>query len=160
MAPQPTDQAVPQPTALDPNQKKMFDLIIKQAMGFLLKDENAKAIVAKAQAGDPKQAVAEAVTPLLTGIYGAANGANAKLSTVTLLAAGIEIIGVLAKMLEAADILTEQEIPAFCADVAKMAVAAHNERVQQKGGSDAQQPAAPTTPPTGMVGAQPEGAPA
>ena len=74
---------------------------------------------------------------------------------VTVLAAGIQIVAYMAKMREAADILTEEEIPAFCADVAKIAVAQHNAKVQGGG--------APAQPGGGMTGMaapqqQPQGA--
>ena len=162
-----TNDAVPQPTALDPEQKKHFDLIVRQAMSFLLEDENAQHIVKKAETGDPKTAVVEAVAPLLTQIHQMASVAGAKVQMVTLLAAGIQIIAVLAKLLEAADILTEDQIPAFCADVAKLAVAQHNAKVGKPQAKPAggmtgmaapqeQQPPQPA-PQGGMMGQPPQG---
>lgn len=138
------ENTLPKPTALDPEQEKARKLMVRQAMTFLLEDEHANHIVAKAKAGDPKTAVVEAVTPLLQQIYQMASVAGAKVEMTTILAAGIEIISVLAKMLEAADILTEEQIPAFCADVAKIAVAQHNAKAQGGG--------APVKPGGGMTG--------
>lgn len=145
-----------QPQAMEPTQKKAMDLMVRQAMSFLLKDEAAQHIVKKAQAGDPKAAVVEAVTPLLTQIHQMASVAGANVEMVTVLAAGIQIVAALAKMLEAAGVLTEDQIPAFCADVAKIAVAQHNAKVgkpqaQPAGGMAGMQAPAPQ-------GAQPQGA--
>lgn len=146
---------MPNEQAMAPDQKKAMDLMVRQAMTFLLEDEHANHIVAKAKAGDPKTAVVEAVTPLLQQIHQMASVAGAKVEMVTVLAAGIQIVAYMAKMLEAADILTEEQIPAFCADVAKIAVAQHNAKVQGGG--------APAQPGGGMTGMaapqqQPQGA--
>ena len=135
---------------IDPAQKKAMELMVRQGMSFLLQDDNANHIVMKAKAGDPKAAVLEAVTPLLEQIYQMASVAGAKVDMVTVLAAGIQIIAGLAKMLEAADILTEDQIPAFCADVAKEAVNKHNVKVYQAGQKK----------PPGMMGAKPPMQPA
>lgn len=136
--------------ALDPVQQKAKDLMVRQAMSFLLKDEHAQHIIAKAKAGDPKAAVIEAMTPLLQNIHQMASVAGAKVEMVTVLVAGIEITAALAKMLEVAGVMTEQEIPAFCVDVAKEAVAQHNAKVQS-----GQQPPQPGG---GMAGvSQPQG---
>lgn len=138
-----------QPTPLDPAQSKARDLMVKQAMRFLLDDQTAQHIVTKAQAGEPKAAVVDAVAPLLRNIYEVASASGAKIEMVTLLAAGIEIVAVLAKMLETTGVLTEDQIPAFCADVAKDAVAQHNAKVE--GGAQPK-------PGGGMAGlAQPQG---
>jgi hypothetical protein len=146
------ENQVPQPTALDPQQKQAFDLMVKQAMAFLLKDEHALHIVAKAKAGDPREAVVEAVAPLLRDQFQMASLAGAKVEMVTLLAAGIQIIAVLAKMLEAAGILTEQQIPSFAADVAKMAVEQHNQGVSapKQGGMAGPQEAPQEQPQPGV----------
>lgn len=140
--------------ALAPDQKKAMDLMVRQAMTFLLQDEHANHIVAKAKATDPKTAVVEAVTPLLTQIHQMASVAGAKVEMVTVLAAGIQIIAYMAKMLEAADILTEDQIPAFSAEVAKIAVDQHNAKVQ--GGAPIKSGGGMTGM-TGMAAPQPQG---
>ncbi len=152
----PVDAAAQQLTEAEVKQMQM---VVKQALGVLLEDDNAKFIVDKAKQGDPKTVVVEAVAPLLQNIYGAADAAGTKVNMVVVLAAGIQIIAVLAKMLEAGDILTEDQIPSFCADVSKMAVAQHNQKAQTMGGqTPAGMPAAPSAPGGMMNAAPPQGA--
>lgn len=129
MATAPNQPNIGTPTSLDPTQKKAMELMVKQAMSFLLRDDNAQYIVTRAKAEEPQTAVVEAITPLLGDIYNMASLAGVKVEQVTLLAAGIQIIAVLAKMLEAAGVITEEEIPQFCADVARRAVDKQNAKV-------------------------------
>jgi hypothetical protein len=145
-----------QAQGLDPTQQKAMQIMVKQAMSLLLKDETAKHIVAKAQSADPKHTVLEAVVPLLTQIYQMAQVAGAKVEMVTLLAAGIQVIAVMAKMLEAAGVITEQEVPAFCADVAKMAVDQHNLGVSKQAPTAPQGQQPQQSPGGGMMGAAPQ----
>lgn len=120
----------PKPGQLTPQQVQQMQLIVKQALSHLLEGDNAKFLVTKAESGDPKAAVVEAVSPVLKTIYATAREAGAKVDMVVVLAAGIQIIAVLAKMLESQGLLTEDQIPAFCADVSKLAVAQHNAQAQ------------------------------
>lgn len=151
-----------QKQGLDPTQTKAKDLMVKQAMSLLLREDTAEHIVNKAKNGDPKAAVVDAVVPLLTQIHQMASVAGAKVEMVTVLVAGIEIVAVMAKMLEAAEVLTEEEIPNFCADAAKEAVERHNAQVVK----GAMRSRTAATPPQGeqlaggMMGApvQPQGA--
>lgn len=145
----------PQGQPLTAEQQQGYDLIVKQALGFLLDDNHARLLVQKAQSGDPRQVIADAVGPLLQQIYGAAKQAGANVDMVTLLAAGINVITVLAQMLSVAGIIQEADIPKFCKGVAEMAITQHNSTVQQQGQGG--QGAAPQ-PGFGMVaGAAPEG---
>lgn len=147
--------AAPQQAAgLDPNQQKAMQLMLRQGMAFLTESDHANAIVTNAEHGDPKQAVANAVVPLLQTLDHAARQAGVNISMVTTLAVGIQLIGVLAKMLESVKLLTEQQIPGFCADVAKMCVAKHNASVQ--GGAQGPSAAGPTPAPQpgGMMAPQ------
>ncbi len=120
-----------QPTTLNPQQVKQMQMIVKQSLEQLLDDQNAEFIVKKAKAGDPKAAVLEAVAPVIKAIYVTAEEAGAKVDMVVVLSAGIQVIAMMAKMLESQGILKEADIPAFSADVSKMAVAAHNAEIPQ-----------------------------
>lgn len=119
---------------LSPPQRQAFDLVVQQALGLLLQGTTARHIVQKAAAGDPEQAVVDAVAPLLQRIYATARAAGAQLDTVTLLAAGINIVAVVADMLAQAGILRRADIPAFCRSVAQMAVQQHNRQAGQGAG--------------------------
>lgn len=145
---------------LTAEQTKAMQLIVKQALSELLQDDTAAMLVKNAQSGDPKAAVVRMVSPILNSIYATATEAGAKVDMVTVLAAGIVIIGTLAEMLVQADVLQEPEIPQFCAEVAKMAVDEHNSSLQD--GSMPPDAAGGGAPPAGgMIGAAPtQGAPA
>lgn len=137
---------------LNPEQQKAKDLIVRQAMTHIVggQGDNAQAIVTKAQAGDPQDAVLDAVAPLLQSIYDTAQKAGAQVDMLTMLVAGIEIIGNLAEMLAKAKIIPDDErsIASFAAEAAKKAVLEHNQRVQEGG---QQQPQAAPQPPGGML---------
>lgn len=149
---QPTQQ---QTQGLDPQQQKAKDLVVRQAMTHIVGGDgsNADAIVTKAQSGDPQEAVLDAVAPLLQAIYDSAQKAGAQVDMLTMMVAGIEVIGNLAEMLASAKIIPgdEKSIASFAAEVAKKAVLEHNQRVQG-GGEQPAMPAAPQ-PPGGMIGA-------
>ena len=102
-----------------------------QALGQLLQGPSAQQLLQQARSGDPQQAVVDAVSPLLRQIYAAAQAAGARVDTVTLLAAGINVITIVAEMLARAGILQEADIPAFCAAVAQRAVQQHNAQAPQ-----------------------------
>ena len=142
-----------QQQGLNPQQQKAKDLIVRQAMTHIVGGDgaNAKAIMAKAEAGDPKEAVLDAVTPLLQAIYDSAQQAGAQVDMLTMLVAGIEVIGNLAEMMASAGLIPQDEksIATFAAEVAQKAVLEHNQRVQEGGG----QPSSAPQPPGGMIGA-------
>ena len=150
MTPQP-QAAAPAGKALAPEQMKQMAMFVKQALSVILDDDSARMIVDRSKAGDPKQVTVQAVMPLMQQIYAAASEAGVKVDMVVVLGAGMQVIAMVAKMLESEGILTEEEIPAFAAEVAKIATAQHNESAKAAGGQQAE-PAAPP-PPTGMIGA-------
>lgn len=130
--------SIPSPQTLTPQQIQQMQLIVKQSLGVLLDSQNAAYLVKKAASTDPVSTVAQAVAPVLQTVYTSASEAGTKLDMVVVLAAGIQIIATMAKMLESQGLLEEAQIPQFCADVSKMAVSAHNANIPQ---------------PTGMMGA-------
>jgi hypothetical protein len=111
---------------LPPEQQKAFKMVSKQALEYLLAEGHAELIIAKAKQGDPKQAVVDALTPVMQGIWSAAEQAGAKLDQAVFLAAGIHVITILSEMLAVSGIITEQEIPQFAREVAMQAVQQHN----------------------------------
>lgn len=141
-----------QAQTMTPEKRQQFDLVVKQALGVLLQDETAQHIVTACQQGDPKQVVADAVGPLLTSIYASAKDAGAGLDMVTLLAAGIAIISYMGDMLATAGVITEQEIPQFCAQAGQLAVQQHNAAVQGGAGAGAGAPQTGAAAPAGMEG--------
>ena len=146
--------------ALDAQAMKQKDLVVRQALSHILKPETMDAIIAKAQNGDPKQAVLDAVSPLLQSVYDTASESGAQVSMLVMLVAGIEVIGNVAEMLGAAGVIPgdEKAVAMFAAEVGKMAVEEHNQRVQgggQPAPGGAPQPAAPGGM---MAGAAPMGA--
>ena len=116
----------PSPQALTPQQVQQMQLIVKQALSHLLDSKNAAYLVKKAEASDPVATVAQAVAPVLKAIYASATESGIKVDMVVVLAAGIQIIAMMAKMLESQGLLKEAQIPQFCAEVSKIAVSAHN----------------------------------
>lgn len=111
---------------ITPQEKKVYDMVVKQALGFLLKDETAQHIIDKAQVGNPKTAVVEAVMPLLTSIYQSATSAGVDISQKIILAAGIEVLAILAQMMAVAGIIREEDVPSFARDAGYEAVNRHN----------------------------------
>lgn len=144
-----TEPATQAGQALDEAAMAKKDLIVKQALSHILKPETMDAIISKAQNGDPKQAVLDAVSPLLQSVYDTATESGAQVSMLVMLVAGIEVIGNVAEMLGAAGVIPSDEkaVAMFAAEVGKMAVEEHNQRVggggQQPAPGGAPQPAAP-----------------
>lgn len=135
----------PSPQTLTPQQVKQMQMIVKQALGHLLDSESAAYLVKRAEATDPVTTTAQAVAPVLKTIYASASESGVKIDMVVVLAAGIQIIAMMGKMLESQGLMTEEQIPKFCADVAKIAVSAHNAEVPAP---------EPAPAPAGMMGAQ------
>lgn len=138
----PSPAGATQPTApaagqkLNPQQQQSYDIIVKQAVAFLLQDEHMKAIIDSASAGnDPVAATVRALVPLMQSIYAAASKAGAKVDMVTLLAASIEVIANIAEMLATAGVITKEEIPQFSQKVAQAAVQQHNAGVAGQQGA-------------------------
>jgi hypothetical protein len=132
---------------LPPEQQKAFKMVSKQALEYLLAEGHAELIIAKAKQGDPKQAVVDALTPVMQGIWSAAEQAGAKLDQAVFLAAGLHVITILSEMMAVVGIITEQEIPQFAQSVAMQAVQQHNAAFEQ-GQPAEQQP----EPPQGLAG--------
>jgi len=121
---------------LTADQQKAYDIMVKQAVGFLLQDQHMKAIIDSASAGnDPVGATVRALMPLMQSIYQAASQAGAKVDMVTVLAASIEVIANIAEMLATAGVITKEEIPQFSQKVAKAAVQQHNAGVAGQQGA-------------------------
>lgn len=139
--------AAPKPGALNPQQSRIFETLIQQGTKFLTDPANSQDLVKRAMAGDPKAVTAHAVSTLLQAQYHAAGSAGIQPDMVTITAAGIVLVGIVARMLAAVQVIPEQQIPQFCAAVAKIAAAEHNAGVQ--GAQQQQQP---------VAGAQPQGA--
>lgn len=151
------DPITPQSTqGMDPQQLKSKDLVVRQAMTHIIggQGQNADAIITKAQAGDPKEAVLDAIAPLLQSIYDSAQKAGAQVDMLTMMVAGIEVIGNVAEMLASAKLIPgdEKSIATFAAEVAKAAVLEHNQRVQGGGEMPPAAPGAPQ-PMSGMLNA-------
>lgn len=137
------EEGMPMPKSgqgLSPEQQKQFDTVSKQALTFLLEDGNAKLIIDKAKASDPKTAIVEAIQPVLQGIWSAAEEAGAKLEMAIFLAAGLNVITILADMIAVAGVIPEDQVQQLATQAAQEAVQQHNAGVQS------QQP-----PPEGLV---------
>lgn len=132
--------------SLSPEQQKQFNLVARQALEHLLADDSVKLILSKAKGGDAKQAVIDAVTPVMQGIWSAAQNSGVQLDAAVFLAAGIQVLTVLAEMLSLFGIVPKEQIQQFAAEVAKQAVAQHNERVQQPPQGQAPQEEQPQQP--------------
>jgi hypothetical protein len=132
---------------LPPEQQKAFKMVSKQALEYLLAEGHAELIIAKAKQGDPKQAVVDALTPVMQGIWSAAEQAGANLDQAVFLAAGIHVITILSEMLAVVGIIQEQEIPQFAQEVAMQAVQQHNAAFEGQ-----QQPEQPEQAPQGLAG--------
>jgi hypothetical protein len=145
------DKEMPQGKAgqqgLPPEQQKAFKMVSKQALEYLLAEGHAELIIAKAKQGDPKQAVVDALTPVMQGIWSAAEQAGANLDQAVFLAAGIHVITILSEMLAVVGIIQEQEIPQFAQEVAMQAVQQHNAAFEGQ-----QQPEQPEQAPQGLAG--------
>lgn len=149
---------------LAPDQLQALERIVKQASTVLLDEDTAYYIVNKAKQGDPKAVVVEVVMPLLQKIYDTATEANAKVDMVTVVAAGIAIVALVANMLESEGVINEQDIPQFCAAVVKIAADKHNatmtERQAQAGGNPQAAPQPQNAPAPAGGGMMNQGVPA
>lgn len=115
---------------LPPEQQQQFDTVSRQALEYLLDEGHAKLIIDKAKQGDPKAAIVEAIQPVLQGIWAAAESAGAKLDMATFLAAGLNVITILADMMAVAGVIPEQQVAQLAQEAAQEAVNQHNAGVQ------------------------------
>lgn len=132
-------KAIPK-QGLSPEQQKQFDTVSKQALSFLLEDSNAKLIIDKAKASDPKTAIVESVTPVLQGVWASIEEAGANVEMHIFLAASLNVITILADMMAVAGVIQEDQVQQLATQAAQEAVQQHNAGVQS------QQP-----PPDGLV---------
>lgn len=151
MATQPPQPAAPGGQQVSPEQLRAMQLIVRQAMGVLLQDDTAENIVQRAQAGDPKQVVAETAIGIVKRVWESANSAGAQVDILTCMLAATQIIGTLSEMLAKAGVISEQELPQFAAQACKIAVDLHNGQLQE-GGAPAPGAQAQPAPPGGMIG--------
>lgn len=149
--PQAPGGAQPQ-QALNPQQIKQMQLVVKQCMQLLLQDQTADMIVAKAKQGQPAKVLADLVGPLLSRVAETAKEAGADVDMVTMMVAGVQVLGLLAEMLFQADVIaTEQEAAQVVAQASKIAVDQHNARAKQlqAGGGAQPAPGGAPQPPAG-----------
>lgn len=116
---------------ISPEQKKQFDLALKQAMAFITDGERAKLIVAKAEKVGPERATLEAMMPLLKTIHGSAQSSGVELDVSIVMAVGMHVLKVLAELFIMSGLLTEDKVEAFAKTVSAQAVQQHNATAQQ-----------------------------
>jgi hypothetical protein len=111
---------------ISPEQKKHFDLALKQAIEFLTEGDAPKVIVQKAETQGPEKAALDTMMPLLQNIYAAAREAGANVGTEVMFAVGIHVLKVIAELLVMAQILEEGQVEEFAKNVSQQAVQMHN----------------------------------
>jgi hypothetical protein len=117
---------------LSPEQQKAFNMVSKQALEFLLEDNNAKLIVAKAQQSDPQTAIVEAIRPVMRGIWQAAEQSGVKLDLPVFLAAALNVITILADMMAVQGVIPEEQVAQLAQSAAQEAVKQHNAEMPQE----------------------------
>jgi hypothetical protein len=117
---------------LSPEQQKAFNMVSKQALEFLLEDNNAKLIVAKAQQSDPQTAIVEAIRPVMQGIWQAAEQSGVKLDLPVFLAAALNVITILADMMAVQGVIPEEQVAQLAQSAAQEAVKQHNAEMPQE----------------------------
>lgn len=132
--------AAPPPQSLSPKQVQQLQILSRQAASIVLDPQTSEMILAKAEQGDPAQAVAQVVVDMLPQLWEAASQSGQQIDMLTMMVAGLQVIGIISEMLMAAGILTEQEAPQFLAQAGKLAVEMHNAKLQ--GGGQPAQPGA------------------
>lgn len=137
-----------QPAAqqLSPEQIRQMQVMSKQAMELLSEQGTSEMIVQRAEQGDPAQVIAQIVVEVTSRLFEAATNAGQKVDMVTILVTGLQIIGSLAELLAAADVVPKEQLPQFVAQASKIAVDQHNAMVQGGGAGGGQpqpQPGAP-----------------
>ncbi len=139
------------PHGMTPEQMKQMQLVVKQCMQMLLQDQTADMIVAKAKEGQPAQVIADLVGPLLSKVSESAAASGVEVGMVTMMVAGVQVMGILAEMLFQADVIpSEQQLPQLVAEASKIAVQQHNANAQQMQGQGKQPaPAGAAPPPAG-----------
>lgn len=133
------------PQQLSPEQLQQMQLVVKQCMSILLEEQTADMIVAQARQGDPADVIAGIVGPLLSKVHESAKEAGVEVDMVTMMVAGVQVLGLLAEMLMQADVLAdEQQAAQVVGQAAKLAVDKHNAMVTgQGGGAPTNQPQPP-----------------
>lgn len=151
----PNSAGQPPQQGLSPEQQQQMQLVVKQCMQMVLDDQSADMIIAKCQQGNAPDVIASIVGPLLAKVHESAKGAGVNVDMVTMMVAGVQVIGTLAEMLWHADVIkSEQEVPAFIGQAAKLAVDKHNAMVPQGAGADPNQQPQQTPPAGGGMLAQ------
>jgi hypothetical protein len=118
--------------SLSPEQMKAFNMVSKQALEFLLEDNNAKLIVAKAQQSDPQTAIVESIRPVMQGIWQAAEQSGVNLDLPVFLAAALNVITILADMMAVQGVIPEEQVAQLAQSAAQEAVKQHNAEMPQE----------------------------
>ena len=130
---------------LTPQEIEAVNLMLRQASQVLLDQPAMEKLASDAKQGNPAQALADAVRPVLQQVYAAAQGAGKTLDMKVAALAGREMIKILVAVLGASGIIKAEQAAQLVDEAFKLGVAAHNKSVgytepapQQGGGLLAQ----------------------
>lgn len=111
---------------LTPEQKRQFDIAMKQALEHLTSGNVPQMIVKKAQMLGPEKAATEAIVPLLQAIHAASSKAGNPVATDVLVAVGMHCLRVIAELLVMAGVLRDNQVQTFSQTVTQQAIRMHN----------------------------------
>jgi hypothetical protein len=148
----------PLATELTDEKVKQMQLMVKQAMSILLEDTSAEMIVNRCKQEDASMVLAETVNGIMGDIWSTAQEAGTDVDMVTVMVAGMQVIGTLSELLVVEGIVPKEKAPEFVAGTCKLAVEMHNATIKQmaqQGGEapapDAPQPAQAAPAGGGMI---------
>lgn len=114
---------------LSPEQKRQFDLAMKQALEHLTSGDTPKLILKKAQMVGPEKAATDAIVPLLQAIHAASAKVGKPVATDVLVAVGMHCLRVIAELLVMAGVLKYNQVQQFAQTVTQQAIKLHNSQV-------------------------------
>lgn len=114
-----------------PEQQKVIDTLLKQAVDFLFEEEQAMALVNAAKASSPVEAISQMAVQLLRQQFEAAKRGGKNLEMVDTVLAGRDIAKIMAQILVLAGVIDKSEAEPIAKEAYEKGIALHNQSAEQ-----------------------------
>lgn len=139
-----------QPSDFTDQEIKAVNLMIKQGVKVLLDEATVTGIAEQAAKGDPAQAIADAVAPVIKQIHGMASGGG-KLDIKVPLLAARELVKILVAVISASGVIPMESAGQVAEQAFKLGIEKHNQSAAQAQAPQGGPPAMPPAPQQGEV---------
>jgi hypothetical protein len=112
---------------ITPEQEKIVNTLLKQAVDFLFEEKNAVALADSAKGGNPADVIAQFSVQLLKGQYDAAGMAGKQLDITAMAIAGREVAKIMAQILVLAGVIKPEQAEAVAQEAFQKGVQLHNQ---------------------------------